>query len=1580
MLKGSKRIVFLLFMLVVCGLCLSLAACNKCDHTYGEWTVGLKPTCMLPGRQDRVCTICGEKESQTIEPLGHSAVVVDEVPSTCQSTGLSSYEKCERCNNILSSPKNLPLAEHKLVWEKGKAPTCSSAGESDWSYCEVCEKIIDHPTTINPLPHTPVVLKGEEATCEINGLTDGEVCEICQTVLVPREIILAKGHNIVNIPAVEPTCKAEGSTAGTQCSTCEKFFNEPKTVPKSQHREIITPGFAPTCTKAGCTDASVCGYCGIVMVEAEIIPPKGHSEDTLAGYAATCHKTGLTDGIYCRDCNEILVPQTEIAKLNHIAVVFPAVEPTCDKEGYTEGAKCKLCGTITAEPMVIAPKGHRHKLLETKDAECEIPGYKLYQCTVCHATEKTEIPALAHKAVIDEGRAPTTEQQGLTEGSHCELCQRVLVAQSTIPRLVDYVVSVENGAMGSVNTNGVVLAPGEKITLIATPSEGYAFLGWYYTNGVCASTNPEASFDVWDPDKSNGAFNSLEARFYALTKLEIVAKPDTPAILGGGYYDIGDEVTLTVEEKAHYRIEGWYIDGECVSKEQAYTLTIAENQKQIEVRFEVAYHLEMHFNSSFGKVEILSGNIAEDGYVFEGESVRLKVTPNEAFLFLGFYSGDTLLSDETTFVFEMPSVDKRIEARFEGAEYSLHLLTTIPGLVHEGSGVYKAGSLVTIVAAKPVGMRFVGWLDAKTQEIISGDMTYTFEMPARDYNLYGIYEEILYQVTVSTNTPDITITSPDAPVREGNTLSFTAPANENYRFLGWYAGEECVCKDETYTFDVLSDTALVARYAKYYNIDASVNIEGAGKVSAPDKAYVGETVTLKITEKTDGYHFHGWYLGEELLTDEYEYTFTMSEGDIAPVARFEKLYTITVLPNKVNGGTYSAPKTAFAGETVTLKLLSVKSGYEFFRWRMDELHGSPYEDYTFTMPAEDVTVELLFKKIVKVNVTSNYEMFGFSGTTSLIEGENGWLEVADILDERLRFDGFFINGVCVESGTRYEFVAGDEDINIVMMYTEFFPLNVWSENEEYKVYIENDMVPAGTMVTLRADAPSEKHYFMGWFTGNMECIGTDLELTVEMPEGSFYIYAAYGNLYTITVTVNAPSELVHNVEYKVRQDETITLTAEELIGNTHRFDGWYVNGELYSHATELTFYPVADTRIDCRYWNIYSLKVEYPKGVSVSGQGYYVPTEVVHLSLSGSTSNFLGWYLGDELLSSALEFDYKMPNENVTIVVKFSIDKWNGSIANAFSGGDGSSSSPYLISTGAELARLASLINDTTNNAYYNKYYRLTADIDLASINWSPIGTMHDSSGNAQVTRAFQGNFDGNGHTIYNLNISSVKASNFNYVGLFGCAINASIYDLNLEGARITANNCTVAINLGLLVGRADSCTITRCAISGNISHTVTTTSDMYVGGLAGRSYTSTISDCIVSGNFSATSYEYNSIYLGGAVGYAGGVTLTRCITTTTCYAETRQTPCAGGLVGYMQENSRVTNCLSLGSGEAYSSGNYTPYSNKFCAYTRSSTTSNCYATATYTEAFFTSTLGFSTSVWDLSGVAEGKLPLLIQQ
>ena len=54
-------------------------------------------------------------------------------------------------------------------------------------------------------------------------------------------------------------------------------------------------------------------------------------------------------------------------------------------------------------------------------------------------------------------------------------------------------------------------------------------------------------------------------------------------------------------------------------------------------------------------------------------------------------------------------------------------------------------------------------------------------------------------------------------------------------------------------------------------------------------------------------------------------------------------------------------------------------------------------------------------------------------------------------------------------------------------------------------------------------------------------------------------------------------------------------------------------------------------------------------------------------------------------------------------------DVWDGSIANGFSGGDGNEATPYLISSGAELAYLAKGVNDgsiTTSD----RYFKLTND------------------------------------------------------------------------------------------------------------------------------------------------------------------------------------------------------------------------------------------------------------------------------
>ena len=96
----------------------------------------------------------------------------------------------------------------------------------------------------------------------------------------------------------------------------------------------------------------------------------------------------------------------------------------------------------------------------------------------------------------------------------------------------------------------------------------------------------------------------------------------------------------------------------------------------------------------------------------------------------------------------------------------------------------------------------------------------------------------------------------------------------------------------------------------------------------------------------------------------------------------------------------------------------------------------------------------------------------------------------------------------------------------------------------------------------------------------------------------------------------------------------------------------------------------------------------------------------------------------------------------------------------------------YQIGSAEDLAGFAALVNGGTANVSAV----LTADIDLGNKPWTPIGV----SG-----APFNGTFDGNGYTIYNLNVSGTAS-----VGFIGNAGNsASIYNVKIDGATVSGNH-----------------------------------------------------------------------------------------------------------------------------------------------------------------------------------------------
>ena len=192
----------------------------------------------------------------------------------------------------------------------------------------------------------------------------------------------------------------------------------------------------------------------------------------------------------------------------------------------------------------------------------------------------------------------------------------------------------------------------------------------------------------------------------------------------------------------------------------------------------------------------------------------------------------------------------------------------------------------------------------------------------------------------------------------------------------------------------------------------------------------------------------------------------------------------------------------------------------------------------------------------------------------------------------------------------------------------------------------------------------------------------------------------------------------------------------------------------------------------------------------------------------------------------------------------------------------------YQIGTASELAWFGA--NGSNASAV------LTADIDLAGYDWTPLNK-------------FYGSFNGDGHTIRNLYINSASYP----VGLFGYVkTGASVTKLGITG-NVTTTNKSYG-QAGGIAGYMESDTsVTKSWSSVNV------TCGKHGGGIAG--YTaggSAITDCYATGTIRTISA--NECYLGGICGSyfsnTDGATITNCYSTSTVIGSGGNASYVGGL------------------------------------------------------------------------------------
>lgn len=238
------------------------------------------------------------------------------------------------------------------------------------------------------------------------------------------------------------------------------------------------------------------------------------------------------------------------------------------------------------------------------------------------------------------------------------------------------------------------------------------------------------------------------------------------------------------------------------------------------------------------------------------------------------------------------------------------------------------------------------------------------------------------------------------------------------------------------------------------------------------------------------------------------------------------------------------------------------------------------------------------------------------------------------------------------------------------------------------------------------------------------------------------------------------------------------------------------------------------------------------------------------------------------------------------------VDSWDGTtIADKFAAGDGTQGNPFQIETAAQLAYFAKTVNE--GEAYLHKYIVLTADIDLANKEWTPIGN---------YSNPFKGNFNGDNHTVTGMQISG----ELDRVGLFGECIK---FNVNSAIKNITVKDSVICgINfVGAIVGYAEGINIENCRSIGN---TINGKTD--VGGICGK---------IGGYSVGKVSQCYNSSKVTGR-GRVGGIAgmggiAENCLNTGEIMIidKAYQSAC-GGIFGIFDDttaSASITACVNLG-------------------------------------------------------------------
>lgn len=180
--------------------------------------------------------------------------------------------------------------------------------------------------------------------------------------------------------------------------------------------------------------------------------------------------------------------------------------------------------------------------------------------------------------------------------------------------------------------------------------------------------------------------------------------------------------------------------------------------------------------------------------------------------------------------------------------------------------------------------------------------------------------------------------------------------------------------------------------------------------------------------------------------------------------------------------------------------------------------------------------------------------------------------------------------------------------------------------------------------------------------------------------------------------------------------------------------------------------------------------------------------------------------------------------------------------------GSGTPEEPYIVKTAEELLALGEMEEVG--------YVRLDADIDMSGV-----------TGKSCIIQKLTGEFDGNGHTISNLELEGKANASIGFIS----ELKGNVLEVNFESISIEdgiSNGSIVGIIAGS-IPEGSNVLIEKCAVNGKITNK--TSGSIYIGGLIGRAgMTNSDTDLKITSCISDVTIAcVSNNYAGGILGFA---------------------------------------------------------------------------------------------------------------